>query len=104
MPDLIRRAAVLVLLSAAGIGLLAPLAIAGSATPRALESERLLATADGHAAATTLDRSTLSGRDRPAELSLVGSAADRAPELLAPQPAPDGPGAVPLRASIEPIP
>lgn len=68
MPDLLRRVALLTIVSAVAIGLLAPLT-ARSAPPTSVESMRLLAAADRPLSGT--DRSTRGGREQSAALSLA---------------------------------
>jgi hypothetical protein len=68
LPDLLRRVALLTIVSAVAIGLLAPLT-ARSAPPTSVESMRLLAAADRPLSGT--DRSTRGGREQSAALSLA---------------------------------
>ncbi len=67
MPDLLRRVAVLTIVSALGIAALAPLT-ARSAAPTSPETERLLAAAE--APATSLSRGLLAGRELSSSLTL----------------------------------
>ncbi len=87
MLETLRRVAVLTIVSAAGIGLLAPLATR-SATPLRAETQQLLAAAEPMAA--TLPRGTTAGRDfsssralAPASLSaeVLGASVSRAPTV-----------------------
>jgi Transglycosylase-like domain len=104
LPDPLPRVAVLVLISAAGIGLLAPLTSARSEAHQLAATERLLLAAEAHAgAAAAPDRGSLSSRQRPAELSLAGPE-QAAPELVADPAPPDGPASVTVEAVIRPLP
>jgi transglycosylase-like protein len=69
--DLLRRVAVLTIISGAGIALLAPLS-ARSATAVAPQTARLLDAAEGSSA--TLDRGTLAGRGRASARGVVVAA------------------------------
>lgn len=84
MPDLLRRVAVLTLVSAVAIGLLAPFA-ARSATPVSVESQTLLAAADR--SVSLADRTAADGRERSAALSLAFVAPPIQPEMLGGNPA-----------------
>jgi len=77
--DLLRRVAVLIMLSAAGIGLLAPIA-ARSATAVSPRTVHLLAAADSSTVAAP--RGRLAGRELPVDLSLMGRLALLAPESM----------------------
>ena len=79
MLDLLRRVAVLIMLSAVGIGLLAPIA-ARSATAVSPRTVHLLAAADS--STVTAPRGRLAGRELPADLSLVGRFTLLAPESM----------------------
>lgn len=79
MPDLLRRVAVLILVSAVAVGTLAPLA-AGSGTPRSIESQTLLA-ATGRPV-TVAARTSGEGRERSAALSLAAVAEPIGPEAV----------------------
>ena len=68
MPDLLRRVAVLTIVSAIGIAALAPLSVSSAPLEQAA-TDRLLAAAD--APASTLRRSTLDGRELSASLTLL---------------------------------
>lgn len=100
MPSLLRRIAVLVMLSATGIGLLAPLS-ARSATSVSVGTVRLLAAADPARAAP---RSLLAGRERSAELSLAGVVAPIRAEALTPSATPPAPVGLALEAAFWPLP
>jgi len=67
LPDLLRRVAVLTIVSAIGIAALTPLT-ARSAAPTSAETDRLLAAAD--APTTSLSRSSLDGRELSSSLTL----------------------------------
>ena len=97
MPDLLRRVAVLTLVSAVAIGLMAPLA-ARSATPVSVESMRLLAAADGPT--SVADRVAAEGRERSAALSLADVAQPIGPETLGGNPALANPGSAPMKATL----
>lgn len=85
MLDLLRRAAVLMLVSVAGIGLLAPVA-ARSETAMPPGVDRLLAVADAPSSAASAPRTLLSGRDRSASFTLLDAAVPVAAEALSAQP------------------
>lgn len=79
MPDLLRRVAVLILVSAVAVGMLAPLA-AGSATAVSIESQTLRA-ATGRPV-TLAARTSGDGRERSAALSLAAVAEPIGPEAV----------------------
>lgn len=79
MPDLLRRVAVLILVSAVAVSMLAPLA-AGSATPVSFESQTLLAAADRPV--SLAGRASGEGRERAASLSLAEVAGPIGPEAV----------------------
>lgn len=98
MPDLLRRVAVLTIVSAIGIAALTPLT-ARSAAPTSAETDRLLAAVD--APASPLSRGHLDGRELSAAVTL--NAIDRpiAPESLGLQPAAVArPPAAPMEATL----
>jgi hypothetical protein len=97
LPDLLRRVAVLTLVSAVAIGLMAPLA-ARSATPVSVESMRLLAAANGPV--SVADRVNAEGRERSAALSLAEVAPPIGPESLGGNPALANPGSAPMQATL----
>ncbi len=68
MPDLLRRVAVLTIVSAIGIAALAPLT-AGSALPETSATDRLLDAVE--APTTSLRRTAMDGRELSAELTLL---------------------------------
>jgi hypothetical protein len=99
LPDLLRRAVALTVLSALGIALLAPLA-ARSAAPAPVELEdRLLAVEAAPAPAPDIDRGSLSARSAATSLS----AATDAPEQVVTEPAPT-PGEAPMQATLLVVP
>lgn len=97
LPDLLRRVALLTLVSSVAIGLLAPLTTR-SATPMSLESMRLLAAADQPS--NTADRAAVDGRERSAALSLSTAAAPIKPEMLGDNPALAMPPSAPMQATL----
>lgn len=97
MPDILRRVAVLTLVSAVAIGLMAPFA-ARSATPVSVESQRLLAAADQPI--SLADRTAADGRERSAALSLGAVAAPISPETLGANPALADPPSAPMEVSL----
>lgn len=96
MPDLLRRFAVLALLSVVVIGLMAPIT-ALSATPSAVESARLLTAADQQSVAV---RTATDGRARSAALSLSVVAPPIGPETLGEDPALATPPSAGLQATL----
>jgi hypothetical protein len=97
LPDLLRRVAVLTLVSAVAVGLMAPLA-ARSATPLSVESQRLLAAAEKPV--SMADRAASEGRERSAVLSLAAVAAPIGPETVGDFPALANPPSAPMQASL----
>ncbi|MDP9468569.1 MAG: RlpA-like double-psi beta-barrel domain-containing protein [Chloroflexota bacterium] len=97
MPDLLRRVAVLTLVSAVAIGLMAPFATR-SATPVAVESMRLLTATDEQV--STPDRAGVEGRARSAVLSLALVALPIGPESLGGNPALATPPSAPMEATL----
>jgi len=97
LPDLLRRVAVLTLVSAIAVGLLAPFA-AGSGTPISVESQKLLAAADQLVSDTS--RTAAAGRERPAALSLSVVAAPIGPEMLGDSAALSDPPSAPMQATL----
>ncbi len=100
MIGLLRRVAVLTIISGTGIGLLAPLSVR-SATPMSPGTDRLLV------AAETLDanvpRSALPGRERSSALSLASVTSDATVETLAiATPRPEA-ASVTFSARIQPL-
>ena len=81
MLDSLRRAAVLLLISAVGIAMLAPIA-EGSGTPMSPEVDHLLAVADASASVVAAPRTLLSSRDHSSSLSLGAASAPIAAEML----------------------
>ena len=101
MPDLLRRVAVLTLISGVGIGLLTPLA-ARSATPLPVQTQRLLSAA--LRPASDLPRTTISGRERWSGLaSSLGAGSGVAVETLSGRDRPSAPASVTMTARIEPL-
>jgi len=97
LPDLLRRVAVLTILSAVGIALLTPLT-ARSALPEPSEAIRLLDAADGVAA--MMDRGVQAGRERSAALTLFELARTIPAEDLDPAAALPTPGSAPMEATL----
>ena len=97
MPDLLRRVAVLTLVSAVAIGLMAPFATR-SATPVSVESMRLLAAAEEPLSVT--DRADSEGRERSAALSLAVVIPPIGPETLGDNPALATPPSAPMQATL----
>jgi hypothetical protein len=97
LPDLLRRVALLTLVSSVAIGLLAPLTTR-SATPMSPESMRLLAAVDHPS--ITADRAAVEGRERSAALSLSTVAAPIEPEMLGDNPALAMPPSAPMQATL----
>jgi hypothetical protein len=89
LPDLLRRVAALTVMSAVGIGLLAPLTAHSASSEPAVEIETLLAVVEPPPLTPLpLDRGALTGRSAPSELSLAALNAPTAHEALAPIPLP----------------
>jgi hypothetical protein len=99
LPDLLRRVAALTLLSAVGIGLLAPLTFANETTD-APETQALIDAAP--APAIIAARGTLSQRDAVSTLSFVADTALVPIEQLSPDRLPS-PVAAPMQATLYPI-
>lgn len=101
MRELARRIAVLVAISAAGIGLLAPVATR-SATPIDTQTVQLLDAAQP--ATATLPRMLLAGRERSSALTLAQVAEPVTTEALVAATAPPAPARVAITAKFAPIP
>ena len=102
MLDSLRRAAVLIIVSAVGIAMLAPVA-AGSGTAVSPEVDHLLAVADAPAPAVARSRTLLSSRDHSSSLSLGGASAPIAAEALDATPLPAAPAGVALEAAFRAV-
>ncbi|MGI8871625.1 MAG: hypothetical protein ACR2KI_03375 [Candidatus Limnocylindria bacterium] len=101
MPDLLRRVAVLTVISGVGIGLLTPLA-ARSATPIPAETQRLLNAAASRPLSDA-PRTTIAGRERSSAVSLAGAARSIQVEMLLPSAPRSTPGTVAMTARFEPV-
>ena len=101
MRELARRIAVLVAISAAGIGLLAPVATR-SATPIDTQTVQLLDAAQP--AMESLPRALLAGRERSSALTLAHVAEPVTTEALVVATAPAAPARVAITAKFAPIP
>ena len=100
MPDLLRRVAALTVMSAVGIGLLAPLTAHSASSETAVESETLLAVVEAPPLTSVpLDRGALAGRSAPSELSLTALTAPTVHEALAPIPLPT-PASAEMQATL----
>jgi hypothetical protein len=95
--DLLRRVAVLTIVSGVGIALLTPLT-ARSALPDGSAEPSLLSVADQ--AGATLDRGDLDGRERSAALTLFDLARTIPTEDLDPVASLPTPGSVPMQATL----
>lgn len=95
LPDLLRRVAVLTIVSAIGIAALTPLAVR-SAAPESSVPERLLAAAD--APSSVLHRAATDGRELSAALTLLQADRPIGVETLG-----TGASAVPAPPSVEPM-
>lgn len=97
MPDLLRRVAVLTLVSAVAVGFMAPFTIR-SATPVSVESQRLLAAADQPG--SLLSRTPATGREGSAAISLAAVAQPISTETLGDSPALANPPSAPMQATM----
>jgi hypothetical protein len=97
LPDLLRRVAVLTIVSGVGIALLTPLT-ARSALPDGSAAPSLLNVANQ--AAATLDRSTNAGRERSSTLTLFDLDRPIPAEDLDPTAALPTPGSAPMQATL----
>ena len=105
MPDLLRRAVALTVLSSLGIALLAPLTTRSALPDAAVGVEPLLADLPAPATAVVLDRGTLADRSTASRLTLAVEASPTDPslELVAPATLPTPPTA-PMQATLITIP
>ena len=98
MPDLLRRVAVLTMISAIGIAALTPLT-ARSAAPPSAETDRLLAAAE--APPSSLPRGGVAGREFSSALTLLELGRPIGVESLGIRPvASDGPAVAPMEATL----
>ena len=100
MPDLLRRAVALTVLSALGIALLAPLTARSALPDVPVDVEPLLV--DLPVPAVTLDRGQTADRATASRLTLAGAAPAAAPELVASAALPT-PASAPMQATLVPI-
>jgi hypothetical protein len=99
LPDLLRRVAVLTIVSAIGIAALTPLAVR-SASPASVVPDRLLEAAE--APASALHRAATDGRELSAALTLLQAARPIGVETLGAAPAADAtrPAVEPMQATL----
>jgi len=100
LPDLLRRAVALTVLSALGIALLAPLTARSALPDVPIAVEPLLA--DLPVPAVTLDRGLTADRATASRLTLAVAPAAAAPELVSSSVLPT-PASVPMQATLLPI-
>lgn len=100
MPELLRRVAVLTVLSAVGIALLAPLTSRSAHPDAARAVEPLLDRVP--TVASTLDRGSLAGRGFASSLALAVGVETPAAELFVTAPLPT-PGSAPMEATLFPV-
>jgi len=98
LPDLLRRVAALTVLSAVGIGLLAPLTARSAISDVVVEVEPLLVVAD--ALPLDADRGRLSERAAAPSLRLAALTPPAAAEALAPTPPLPDPATAPMQATL----
>jgi hypothetical protein len=103
LPDLLRRAVALTVLSALGIALLAPLTARSALPDLTQEVEPLLTTLRAPVAASAVDRGQLADRSAASTLTLLADAPDRTSEAVAPVALPTTPVA-PMQATLVTIP
>jgi hypothetical protein len=100
LPDLLRRAVALTVLSALGIALLAPLTARSALPDVPMDVEPLLATVP--VSAVTLDRGLTADRATASRLTLAATVPAAAPELVSSAALPT-PASVPMQATLLPI-
>lgn len=100
MPDLLRRAVALTVLSALGLALLAPLTARSALPDVPVDVEPLLA--DLPVSTVTLDRGLTADRATASRLTLAVTVPAAAPELVASAALPT-PAAAPMQATLVPI-
>lgn len=100
MPDLLRRAVALTVLSAVGIALLAPLTARSALPGVPVDVEPLLA--DLRVPAVTLDRGLTADRATASRLTLAAAAPAAAPELVSSAVLPT-PATAPMQATLVPV-
>lgn len=103
MPDLLRRAVALTVLSALGIALLAPLTARSASDDLVTEVEPLLTTLQAPAADNAVARSLVADRSADSALTLAAPIAVAAPEPIAPAVVPTPPVAA-MEATLVTIP